>query len=110
MAKPPNPDTEKLKDLLSKLDESIIANAVADSGREDLKEALEKKGIKIKLTLIEKPFWKSKKFWGGIIALVIILLDPIFPDAELWQVALPILVYIFGQGLADLGKNKPTPA
>jgi len=102
-------DVATLGRLLAQLDESVIADAVASTGRKDLKEALEKIPIRVKLSPIEKPFWKSKKFWGGMVALVIMVLDatPPFEGVQLWTVATPFLVYIFGQGLADLGKNKP---
>lgn len=87
------------------IDESII---VAEAQkRPDVINTLNAKGtIKVKIGFNEKPFWHSKKFWGGIFALGIVIGDQ-FTGANLWTVALPALVYIFGQGLADLGKNKP---
>lgn len=104
-----------LVDLLSELDETAIINALEEATeiREekgfgvDLIEALKKKGIIVKVKFAEKPFYESKKFWGGIIALAILLIDPFF-EYELWKAAMPALAYIFGQGLADLGKNRPT--
>ena len=89
------------------VDESIIVEQVQK--RKDVIDALNAKGIiKVKIGLQEKPFWQSKKFWGGVVALAILIVDQV-TGADLWMVALPVLVYIFGQGLADLGKNKTIP-
>ena len=105
-----------LVDLLSELDETAIVNALEEAteirGKKgfgvDLIEAFKKKGIIVKVKFAEKPFYESKKFWGGVVALVIMLIDSVFPEHELWMAAMPALAYIFGQGLADLGKNRPT--
>jgi len=105
---------EQLVDLLADLDEALIIKALERAAEKrmekglgpDLIEALRAKGIKVRLVFAEKPFYKSKKFWGGVIALAIILADTFVPQ-ELWRAALPALAYIFGQGLADLGKNRP---
>ncbi|MFC1968209.1 hypothetical protein ACFLVX_02310 [Chloroflexota bacterium] len=78
--------------------------------RKDVIDALNEKGtIKVKIGFQEKPFWQSKRFWGGVIALIILIIGQVAGSEDLWKVALPVLVYIFGQGLADIGKNKPTP-
>ena len=89
------------------VNKSIIVEQVKK--RKDVIDALNETGIiKVKIGLQEKPFWQSKKFWGGVVALAILIVDQV-TGADLWMVALPVLVYIFGQGLADIGKNKPTP-
>ena len=89
------------------VNKSIIMEQVKK--RKDVIDALNEIGtIKVKIGLQEKPFLQSKKFWGGVIALAILIGDQ-YTGVDLWMVALPALVYIFGQGLADLGKNKPTP-
>lgn len=95
-------EIKQFEELMKSLDESIIVNTIQRAGREDVLKALGKKPAES-----EKPFWESKKFWGGFIALIIMIADStIYPG--LWKAALPIMVYIFGQGLADLGKNKGT--
>ena len=92
---------------VASLDESIIVEAIQE--RRDVIEVLNAQGIiKVKIEGKEKPFWQSKKFWGGVIALAILIIDQ-YTVKELWRIALPVLVYIFGQGLADIGKNKATP-
>lgn len=70
----------------------------------DIIESLNKNGIKVLTSPLEKPFYKSKKFWGGMIALIIILLDMKWKG--IWYAAIGPLTYIFGQGLADMGKNR----
>ena len=111
MAQRIRPQTIKeFQKSVASLDESIIVEEVQK--RRDVIEVLNAQGvIKVKIEGKEKPFWQSKKFWGGVIALAILLFDFFNPDPnkELWIVALPVLVYIFGQGLADLGKNKTIP-
>ncbi len=106
----------QLVNLLSELDETLIINALEKAAAKrvekglgpDLMQSLKARGIKVQITFSEKPFWKSKKFWGGVIALIILLVSTYVPAAaDLWKVSLPALVYIFGQGLADLGKNRP---
>jgi len=104
---------QQLIDFLVTADETVVVNAIEKATQErqrrgfgeDIIEALEKKGVKVLTSPLEKPFYKSKKFWGGAIALVILLVDE-FVTQDLWRVALAPMVYIFGQGLADLGKNK----
>ena len=56
----------------------------------------------------EKSIWQSKKFWVTLAGIVVALLSKVFNlDAnELMQVLVPLFAYIFGQGLADFGKNK----
>ena len=89
------------------IDESIIVEQVQK--RKDVIDDLNAKGIiKVKIGFQEKLFWQSKKFWGGVVALAILIVDQV-TGADLWMVALPVLVYIFGQGLADIGKNKTAP-
>lgn len=59
---------------------------------------------------IEKQFWKSKKWWVMLTAVVI----PVANRAlgldmgmeELKLVIGSLMAYIMGQGIADIGKNK----
>lgn len=106
----------QLMDLLIKLDETLIMQALEKAAARraerglgpDLIESLKSRGIKVQPTFPEKPFRKSKKFWGGVIALIILLVSTYVPAAaNLWKASLPVLAYIFGQGLADPGKNRP---
>jgi hypothetical protein len=58
---------------------------------------------------MEKPFWHSKKFWASAVATAVPILNYVYDlgltqDAVM-QIVTPILAYILGQGLADLGKN-----
>ena len=100
---------EQLVDLLVELDEGVVMSALKRASEErrrrglsDLIETLRKEGIKVAIVPKEKPFWKSKKFWGGVVAFIIFLVLP-----EHWNAAIPFLVYIFGQGIADIGKYRP---
>jgi uncharacterized membrane protein YqaE (UPF0057 family) len=59
---------------------------------------------------MEKQFWHSKKFWAALIAAGVPALNH-FLDLGMTQdivtqIVGPIVAYILGQGLADLGKNK----
>ncbi len=56
----------------------------------------------------EKSIWQSKKFWVTLAGIVVALLSEVFNlDAnELMQVLTPLIAFVFGQGLADFGKNK----
>lgn len=58
--------------------------------------------------MVEKSIWQSKKFWVTLAGIVVALLSKVFnlEACELMQVLAPLFAYIFGQGLADLGKNK----
>jgi len=59
---------------------------------------------------MEKPFWHSKKFWAAVVAAGVPLLNHFFQvgltQDIVMQIVGPIVAYILGQGLADLGKNK----
>lgn len=59
---------------------------------------------------MEKPFWHSKKFWAAVVAAGVPLLNHFFQvgltQDVIMQIVGPIVAYILGQGLADLGKNK----
>ena len=104
---------EPVKQFLETADEMVVVAAIeaATQVRQqkgqgtDILDELETKGIKVLTSALEKPFYKSKKFWGGMIALVILIIDA-ETGRELWKVAAAPLAYVFGQGLADLGKNK----
>ena len=98
-------DVKEFEKTFALLDDDVIVEQVQK--RKDVIDALSKKGT-IKIGLQEKPFWRSKKFWGGMVAFAILIADQ-YTQVNLWTVALPALVYVFGQGLADLGQNKTTP-
>jgi len=105
---PDNDYEQELSTLLVQLDEAIILKAIekADAQRTNrITDALVQNGVNVPIRTTEKPFYKSKKFWGGAIALLILVCDRIF-KLDIWVVAAAPLAYVFGQGLADLGKNK----
>tara|TARA_Y100000287_G_C14175246_1_gene331954 strand:+ start:893 stop:1081 length:189 start_codon:yes stop_codon:yes gene_type:complete len=57
----------------------------------------------------EKVFWKSKKWWAAVVAAAIPVLNKVLgldlnPN-ELIMVCSPLVGYILGQGIADIGKN-----
>ena len=58
---------------------------------------------------MEKSFWHSKKFWTAVIATAVPVLNHIFEiglnQEAMIHVSAPLIAYILGQGLADLGKN-----
>lgn len=58
----------------------------------------------------KKPFWKGSKFWMGVAAALVPPLNHFLDlGLSIEQVAStigPLMAYILGQGLADLGKNK----
>jgi len=104
---------QQLVDLMVSADETVVVKAIESATQKrqskgmgkDIIEALEKKGLKILTSPEEKPFYQSKKFWAGMLALAILIAGE-FTGRDLWKVAAAPLVYVFGQGLADLGKNK----
>lgn len=57
----------------------------------------------------EKPFWHSKKFWASLIAALVPGLNFTFglglAVEEVSTIVIPIVGYVVGQGMADLGKN-----
>jgi|TARA_A200000159_G_scaffold88123_1_gene81623 hypothetical protein len=57
----------------------------------------------------EKQFWKSKKFWAASMAVLVPMLNHFLGwnmDHEaVTTVMTPMLAYVVGQGMADLGKN-----
>jgi hypothetical protein len=59
---------------------------------------------------MEKKFWHSKKFWAAVVAAGVPILNHFFKAGltqdVVMQIVGPIVAYILGQGLADLGKNK----
>tara|TARA_Y100000593_G_scaffold28235_2_gene56410 strand:+ start:1077 stop:1361 length:285 start_codon:yes stop_codon:yes gene_type:complete len=58
----------------------------------------------------EKQFWKSKKWWAMAIAVSVPLANKILglnlTLEELQLVIGPMVAYVMGQGIADIGKNK----
>jgi len=59
---------------------------------------------------MEKQFWHSKKFWAAVVAAGVPILNHFLSlgltQEVVMQIVSPIVAYILGQGLADLGKNK----
>jgi hypothetical protein len=57
----------------------------------------------------EKKFWQSKKFWAACIAVLVPLGNHCFgfnlDEATVTTMMTPMLAYVVGQGMADLGKN-----
>ena len=58
----------------------------------------------------EKQFWKSKKWWAMLIGVVVPIankaLDLNLSIEELQLVIGPLIAYVMGQGIANIGKNK----
>jgi hypothetical protein len=59
---------------------------------------------------MEKKFYHSKKFWASAIAVTVPMSNHWFGwgmdvDSVITMMT-PILAYILGQGMADMGKNK----
>lgn len=58
----------------------------------------------------EKEFWQSKKWWIGIVGVLVPVANTIFgwdlQIEDVLQILTPLFAYIVGQGLADFGKNK----
>lgn len=56
----------------------------------------------------------SKKFWAMIVAIATPIINKQlgleYTPAELQAVILPLIAYIVGQGLADMGKNNNKPS
>jgi len=57
---------------------------------------------------MEKEFWRSKKFWVSLIGAAVPAANAAFgwglTVGEVSTIVLPIIAYVFGQGLADFGK------
>lgn len=58
---------------------------------------------------MEKKFYHSKKFWASVIATAVPMLNYYFgwgmDGDHVMTMMAPLMAYVFGQGLADLGKN-----
>jgi hypothetical protein len=58
---------------------------------------------------MEKAFWYSKKFWAAVVATAVPVINHVWglglTQDAMMQIVTPIVAYILGQGLADLGKN-----
>ena len=55
--------------------------------------------------MIEKNFWQSKKFWIAVIASVCGIVKATC-DVDLEWAIYPLMAYLLGQGVADIGKQK----
>ena len=65
-------------DLLVELDEGVVMSALkrlrgkeGEKGFRISSKHFEKEGTKVAIVPKEKSFWKSKKFWGGVITFII---------------------------------------
>lgn len=60
---------------------------------------------------IEKKFWHSKKWWAMLAGVLVPVANKSFglelSTVEILTITGPIITYILGQGVADLGKNNP---
>ena len=60
---------------------------------------------------IEKKFWHSKKWWAMLAGVLVPIANKSFglelSTVEILTITGPIITYILGQGVADLGKNNP---
>lgn len=58
----------------------------------------------------EKPMWASKKVWVSFAAALIGLLNTALgwdiPVEQMSMIIGPMIAYVIGQGMADLGKNQ----
>ena len=58
---------------------------------------------------MEKSFWHSKKFWAAAVATGVPIINHVWglglTQDAIMQIVTPIVAYVLGQGLADLGKN-----
>ena len=58
---------------------------------------------------MEKSFWQSKKFWAAVVATGVPIINHVWKlgltEDAVMQIVTPIVAYVLGQGLADLGKN-----
>ena len=58
----------------------------------------------------EKAFYKSKKWWAAVVGALLPILNRVsgldLDATELVLVSTPLVGYILGQGVADIGKNK----
>ena len=56
---------------------------------------------------IEKPWYKSKKFWALVTGISSVLAHELLgiPKEDLYQITGLVMTYILGQGVADMGKQ-----
>ena len=55
--------------------------------------------------MLEKEFWRSKKFWVAVIGAVCGVIKATC-DIDLEYAIYPLMAYLIGQGIADYGKYK----
>ena len=62
-------------------------------------------------TKVEKKFWHSKKWWAMLAGVLVPVVNKVsgldLSTVEILTITGPLLTYILGQGVADLGKNNP---
>ena len=68
---------------------------------------MSKQERKVHKVTVEKNWYLSKKFWAAVLACVMNLLEALGVSGAR-EISYPLLAYMLGQGLADLGKNKVT--
>ena len=60
---------------------------------------------------VEKKFWHSKKWWAMLAGVLVPVINKVsgldLGIGEILTITGPLLTYILGQGVADLGKNSP---
>tara|TARA_B100000579_G_C22849354_1_gene866367 strand:+ start:10915 stop:11148 length:234 start_codon:yes stop_codon:yes gene_type:complete len=60
-------------------------------------------------TKTEKKFWHSKKWWAMLAGVLVPVINKVsgleLSTVEILTITGPLLTYILGQGVADLGKN-----
>jgi hypothetical protein len=58
---------------------------------------------------VEKKFWHSKKWWAMLAGVLVPVINKVsgldLGIGEILTITGPLLTYILGQGVADLGKN-----
>lgn len=54
---------------------------------------------------MDKPFWQSKKWYAGVVGVLVPVANKVFGwdlnTADILTITLPIIAYIIGQGFAD---------
>ena len=105
-------DRQRLLSFLTTADEALLVEVfenALDARRngpqgDDLTQALQEVDIKVRKTVVEKEWYRSKKLWAAMIAFGILVFDQL-STRQLWLVAFAPIAYMLSQGLADLGKN-----
>jgi len=85
-------------------------DVVFESDHIHIEYDVEKGKKELEQMIMEKEFWKSKKFWMAIIGALVPAANAAFgfglSTEAVVTVVGPIMSYVVGQGIADAGKNK----